>query len=122
MLVGIQKTIINMYKFGQIEISSKEFNSVYQVQNDVNCEKIRISKGVEANKHDTRYIIGYETEPGTIVPLYIKTPRDCLSSVASVSETLSLTPTASDVLSPTPTASDCLSPVANAECCGVCGD
>ena len=72
-----------MYKFGQIEISSKEFNSVYQVQNDVNCEKIRISKGVVANKHDTRYIIGYETEPGTIVPLYIKTPRDCLSSGVS---------------------------------------
>ena len=69
-----------MYKFGQIEIESKKFNSVYQVQKDVDCEKIRISEGVVANKHDTRYTIGYETEPGVIVPLYVKTPKDCLSS------------------------------------------
>ena len=69
-----------MYKFGQISISSKNFNSEYQVQKDVDLEKIRVSKGIAANKHDTRYIIGYETEPGTIVPMYIKTPMDCLSS------------------------------------------
>ena len=69
-----------MYKFGQIEIVSKEFNSVYQITNDVDCEKIRISEGVVANKHDTRYTIGYEVEPGKVVPLYIKTPKDCLSS------------------------------------------
>ena len=62
-----------MYKFGQIEIVSKEFNSVYQITNDVDCEKIRISEGVVANKHDTRYTIGYEVEPGKVVPLYIKT-------------------------------------------------
>ena len=69
-----------MYKFGQIEIVSKEFNSVYQITNDVDCEKIRISEGVVANKHDTRYTIGYEVEPGKVVPLYIKTPKDCISS------------------------------------------
>ena len=68
-----------MYKFGQIEIVSKEFNSVYQITNDVDCEKIRISEGVVANKHDTRYTIGYEVEPGKVVPLCIKTPKDCLS-------------------------------------------
>ena len=65
-----------MYKFGQIEIASKELNSVYQITNDVDCEKIRISEGVVANKHDTRYTIGYEVEPGKVVPLYIKTPKD----------------------------------------------
>ena len=27
-----------MYKFGQIEIASKNFNSVYQITNDVDCE------------------------------------------------------------------------------------
>ena len=69
-----------MYKFGQIEIVSKEFNSVYQITNDVDCEKIRIGEGVVANKHDTRYTIGYEVEPGKVVPLYIKTPKDCISS------------------------------------------
>ena len=43
-----------MYKFGQIEIESKKFNSVYQVQKDVDCGKIRVSEVVVANKHDTR--------------------------------------------------------------------
>ena len=69
-----------MYKFGQIEIASKEFNSVYQITNDVDCEKIRKSEGVVASKHDTRYTIGYEVEQGKVVPLYIKTPKDCISS------------------------------------------
>ena len=70
-------------KFGQIEIESKKFNSVYEVQNLVDLEKIRVSEGVVANKHDTRYIVGYEVEPGVIVPLYIRTPKDCLSSGVS---------------------------------------
>ena len=70
-------------KFGQIEIESKKFNSIYEVQKDVDLEKIRVSEGVVANKHDTRFIIGYEVEPGIIVPLYIRTPKDCLSSGVS---------------------------------------
>ena len=70
-----------MYKFGQIEIESKEFNSVYEITNDVDCGKIRISEGVVANKHVMRYTIGYEV--GVIVPLYVKTPKDCLSSGVS---------------------------------------
>ena len=72
-----------MYKFGQISISSKDFNSEYQVQKDIDLEKIRVSEGVVANRCDTRYIVGYETEPGVIVPLHIKTPKDCFSSGVS---------------------------------------
>ena len=72
-----------MYKFGQIEISSKEFNGDYKVIENVDLEKIRLSEGVTANKHDTRYTIGYETEQGKIVPLYMKTPKDCVSSGVS---------------------------------------
>ena len=72
-----------MYKFGQIEIESKKFNSEYQVQEDVDLEKIRISEGVVANKHDTRYTVGYEVTPGVVVPLYVRTPKDCLSSGVS---------------------------------------
>ena len=72
-----------MFKFGQIQIVSKDFNSKYQLTNEVELEKIRLSEGVTANKHDTRYTIGYELEPGKIVPLYIKTPRDCVSSGVS---------------------------------------
>ena len=72
-----------MYKFGRIEIESKKFNSEYQVQKDVELEKIRISEGVVANKHDTRYTVGYEVESGKIVPLCIKTPKEYLSSGVS---------------------------------------
>eukprot|EP00111_Clytia_hemisphaerica_P015271 TCONS_00045039-protein len=72
-----------MYKFGQIEILSKEFNNKYKVTENVDLEKIRLTEGVVANKHDTRYTIGYETEQGKIVSLYIKTPKDCVSSGVS---------------------------------------
>ena len=72
-----------MYKFGQIEISNKEFNSEYKVIENVDLEKIRLSEGVVANKHDTRYTIGYEAEQGKIVPFYMKTPKDCVSSGVS---------------------------------------
>ena len=69
-----------MYKFDQISISSKDFNREYQVQKYVDLEKIRVSEGVVANRCDTRYIVGYEVKPGVIVPLHIKTPKDCFSS------------------------------------------
>ena len=72
-----------MYKFGQIEIASKDFNSEYKLTNIVDLEKIRLTEGVVANKHDTRYTIGYETEQGKIVPLFLKTPKDCVSSGVS---------------------------------------
>jgi len=68
-----------MYEFGQIKISGKDFNSQYQVIESVDLEKIRISEGVVANKNDTRYKIGYEVEPGKIIPLYVKTPKNCVS-------------------------------------------
>ena len=42
-----------------------------------------MSEGVVANKHDERYTVGYEVEPGEIMPLCIKTPKDCLSSGVS---------------------------------------
>ena len=69
-----------MYKFGQIEIESKKFNSIYEVQKDIDLGRIRVSEGVVANRCDTRFIIGYEIELGVIVPLYIKTPKSCFSS------------------------------------------
>ena len=72
-----------MYKFGEILILSKDFNREYQVQKTIDLEKIRLSKGVIANRCDTRYIVGYEVEPGVIVPLHIKTPKDCFSSGVS---------------------------------------
>ena len=83
MLVGLKKNTINMYKFGQISISSKDFNSMYEIQKDVDLGRIVVSEGVVANRCDTRFIIGYEVEPGKIVPLHIKTPKSCFSSGVS---------------------------------------
>ena len=72
-----------MYKFGQIEIASKKFNSGYEVPSTVDVSKIRISDGIMVNKHDVRFMIGYEKTPGEIVPLYMKTPKNCRSSGVS---------------------------------------
>jgi len=72
-----------MLKFGQVSIASKDFHSVYQVTDSIDFDKITMSEGAVANKADTRYTIGYEVEPGKVVPLYIKTPKNCWSSGVS---------------------------------------
>jgi len=72
-----------MLKFGQIEIASKNFYSDYQVINDIDLDKIRISEGVTANNHDMRYTLGYEVKTGKIIPLFIKTPKNCSSNGVS---------------------------------------
>ena len=69
-----------MFKFGQIEIAAKEFHAQYEVARVVDPSKIAVSEGVLCNKSDVRFTIGYEMEPGKIVPLYIKTPKDCSST------------------------------------------
>ena len=72
-----------MLKFGQIQVASKDFHSTYEVTDNIDFDKITLSEGVVANKADTRYTIGYEKEPGKIIPLYIKTPKNCWSSGVS---------------------------------------
>ena len=72
-----------MLKFGQVSVASKDFYSTYQVPDSIDLGKITVSEGVVANKNDMRYTIGYEVEPGKVVPLYVKTPRDCSSSGVS---------------------------------------
>ena len=76
---------MSVFKFGQVEVASKDFHSTYQVTDieSIDLDKITVSEGVVVNKHDMRYTIGYEVEPGKIIPLYIKTPKNCLSSGVS---------------------------------------
>ena len=69
-----------MLEFGQISISSKDFYKTYQVPESIDMEKITISDAVTANKIDTRRTIGYEVEPGKVIPLFIKTPKNCSSN------------------------------------------
>ena len=54
-LVELKKSIIKMYRFGKIEIASKEFNIVYQIAKNVDLEKIRISEGVNAQSRHKIY-------------------------------------------------------------------
>lgn len=72
-----------MLKFGQIEIACKDFYSTYQVTDAIDLEKIVVSDGFTANKQDTRFTIGYEVAPGKIIPLFIKTPKNCSSNGVS---------------------------------------
>ena len=75
-----------MFKFGQIMAASKDFYNIYQVMDIyiIDCNKITISDWFTCyNKKDTRYVIGYEVEPNKIIPLYIKTPKNCNSSGVS---------------------------------------
>ena len=74
---------MSVLKFGQIEVKCKEFNGTYQVVKNVDVDKITISNGIQANKNDTRYVIGYEVEQGRVIPLHIKTPKNCSSTGAS---------------------------------------
>ena len=74
-----------MLRFGQLEISKKEFQSQYEVT-DIYCidlQKITVSDGFTANKCDTRSLIGYEVDSGKIIPLFIKTPKNCSSNGVS---------------------------------------
>ena len=71
------------FKFGQVRVASKDFHFKYQVSDiySIDLSKITISDGFTCyNKKDTRYVIGYEAEVGRVIPLYIKTPKNCSSS------------------------------------------
>ena len=68
-----------MFKFGQVQVSKKDFNKVYELTENISIDKIVISEGVVDDKSGVRYTIGYEKEPGKIIPLYMKTPKDCWS-------------------------------------------
>ena len=74
------------FQFGDISVASKDFHSKYQVTDifSIDLGKIVISEGIHCNKHDMRYIIGYKEEPNKVIPLFIKTPKNCWSSAVSV--------------------------------------
>ena len=73
------------FKFGDISVVSKEFYSKYQVTDifsiDLRC--IVITEGIQCNRQDMRYIIGYKEGPNKVIPLYVRTPKNCWSSGVS---------------------------------------
>ena len=67
-----------MFKFGQIEVASKDFHKQRQITDiftfDVN--KVVLSDKMPCNNgKDWWYIVNYQVDGETIIPLFIKTPK-----------------------------------------------
>ena len=70
-----------MFKFGQKEVTSKDFYGQRKITDiftmDVN--KLVVSDKVPCNNgKDCRYIVGYQVDE-VLIPLFIKTPKNCFS-------------------------------------------
>ena len=70
-----------MLKFGQKEVTTKEFYGQRQITNifTIDINKVVVSDKVPCNNgKDCRYIVGYQAD-GELVPLFIKTPKNIFS-------------------------------------------
>ena len=71
-----------MFKFGQIEVASKDFHKQRQITDifTIDVNKVVLSDKVPCNNgKDWRYIVGYQVDGETIMPLFIKTPKNIFS-------------------------------------------
>ena len=74
-----------MFKFGQKEVTAKEFYKQRQITDifTIDVNKVAVSDKVSCNNgKDCRYIAGYQID-GALTPLFIKTPKNVLSYGAS---------------------------------------
>ena len=75
-----------MFKFGQIEVASKDFHKQRQITDvfTINVKKVVLSDKVPCNNgKDWCYIEGYQVDGETIIPLFIKTPKNIFSYCVS---------------------------------------
>ena len=82
-----QKHIIKMLKFGQKEVTTKNFYEQRQISDifNINVNKVVASDKVSRNNgKDCHYIIGHQANE-TLILLFIKTPKDMFSYGASAS-------------------------------------
>ena len=71
-----------MFKFGQIGVASKDFHKQRRITDifTINVNKVVLSDKVLCNNgKDWRYIAGYQVDGETIIPLFIKTPKNVFS-------------------------------------------
>ena len=71
-----------MFKFGQIEVASKDFHKQRQITDifTIGVNKVVLSDKVPCNNgKDWCYILGYEVDGETNIPLFIKTPKNIFS-------------------------------------------
>ena len=70
-----------MLKFGQKEVTTKDFYGQRQITDifTIDVNKLVISDKVPCNNgKDCRYIVGYQVD-GALIPLFIKTPKNVFS-------------------------------------------
>ena len=70
-----------MLKFGQKEITTKDFYRQRQITDlfTINVNKVVVSEKVPcSNGKDCRYIVGYQANEA-LMPLFIKTPKNIFS-------------------------------------------
>ena len=70
-----------MLKFGQKEVTTKDFYGQRQITDIfmIDANKLVISDKVSCNNgKDRRYIVGYQVD-GVLIPLFIKTPKNVFS-------------------------------------------
>ena len=70
-----------MFKFGQKEITVKDFYSQRQITDIfmIDINKVVVSDKVSCNNgKDCRYIVGYQVD-GALIPLLIRTPKNIFS-------------------------------------------
>ena len=71
-----------MFKFGQIEVASKDFHEQRQITDTftIDVNKVLLSDKVPRNNgKDWRYVLGYQVDAKTIMPQFIKTPKHIFS-------------------------------------------
>ena len=67
---------MSSFKFGQIEVASKEFHKQRQVTDIfmMNINKVVLYDKIPCNNgKGWQYIVGYQVDGETIIPLFIKT-------------------------------------------------
>ena len=71
-----------MFKFGRIEAATKDFHKKRQITDifTIDVNEVVLSDKVPCNNgKDWRYIVGYPVDEETIIPLFIKKPKNIFS-------------------------------------------
>ena len=73
------------HKFNGLDVHVKKLNSVYELTDihTMHFGRLLVSAAVLCNKSDVIYIVGYKTDDGRVIPLYIKSPANCYSNGVS---------------------------------------
>ena len=73
---------MSSFKFGQIDVASKNIHKQRQITGifNINVNKVVLFNKVSCNNgRDWRYIVGYQIDGVTIITLFIKTPKNIFS-------------------------------------------